>query len=227
MTISVAIVDDDDFAVSAISEALARLPEILLVAASPDVAKLVEQIHGAPPDVVVLDVMLGRRSSGLAENVARLRQWGTRVLATSSQPDRADILESVRRQQLNFLAKQDLRDDQTFLAAIRATAGDDRVLSPQFITDVLLQEGKGTPRLTPRETQVMRLSAAGLTAGQVARRLAVREDTIRGHLKRISEKYDEAGRPIDNPVRRYFEAVYDNILPDPDDPGHDDGTQEP
>ncbi len=42
-----------------------------------------------------------------------------------------------------------------------------------------------TPRLTPRETEVLRLVREGLTDGQVAHRLAISEATVGKHLQHI------------------------------------------
>jgi DNA-binding NarL/FixJ family response regulator len=217
MTITVAIVDDDDLATSAIVALLAPCTDVVVLATARSVDEVIAMHNGKPPDVVLLDVILDRRNSPLAANVARLRQWGAQVLAISSQPDRREVAEAVRRQRLNFLPKHDLHDRQVFIGAIRSTAAGVVALSPQFIQEILLKESQGTPKLTPQETEVMRLSASGRAPKQIAKRLGIREDTVRKHLKSILAKYDDVGRPIDNPVKRHYAALHDEIITDLDD----------
>jgi len=50
------------------------------------------------------------------------------------------------------------------------------------------------PRLTPRQTGLLRLVAAGHTNGQIARRLSISEGTVRTHLENIYERLDVSSR---------------------------------
>jgi DNA-binding NarL/FixJ family response regulator len=213
--ISVAVVDDDDLAISAMRTMLAPYSdEMAVVAACRAVDELIDARGGEPPDVVLLDVMLGSRAAPLAANVGRLRQWGTHVLAISAQPDRREVAEAVRLLRLNFLAKTDLTGE-AFRTAIQDTAVGDLVLSPRLMQAIVLSDGG--PELTEREKQVMRLLASGMPPKAVARRLDTRQDTIRKHLANIRNKYRDAGRPVDNPVLLHYAALHDEIITDPDE----------
>ena len=48
---------------------------------------------------------------------------------------------------------------------------------------MLFRSDDGTPRLTPRETEVLRLVAKGLTARQVAERLVLSHRTVENHVQ--------------------------------------------
>jgi DNA-binding CsgD family transcriptional regulator len=50
------------------------------------------------------------------------------------------------------------------------------------------------PRLTPRQTDLMRLVAAGHTNTQIARRLGISEGTVRTHLENIYERLQVSSR---------------------------------
>ena len=50
------------------------------------------------------------------------------------------------------------------------------------------------PRLTPRQTDLMHLVAAGHTNTQIARRLGISEGTVRTHLENIYEKLQVTSR---------------------------------
>ena len=54
---------------------------------------------------------------------------------------------------------------------------------------------RGTPRLTPRQREVLRLIAAGHTNAQIARRLGITEGTVRSHLESIYSRRQVSSRP--------------------------------
>jgi DNA-binding NarL/FixJ family response regulator len=50
------------------------------------------------------------------------------------------------------------------------------------------------PRLTPRQTGLLRLLAAGHTNAQIARRLGISEGTVRTHLEKIYDRLQVSSR---------------------------------
>ena len=53
---------------------------------------------------------------------------------------------------------------------------------------------RGTPQLTPRHWELLRLVAAGHTNGQIARRVGVTEGTVRKHLENIYARLHVSSR---------------------------------
>lgn len=53
---------------------------------------------------------------------------------------------------------------------------------------------RGTPDLTPRQWELMRLVAGGYTNGQIARRLVLSEGTVRKHLENVFHRLDVTNR---------------------------------
>ena len=66
-------------------------------------------------------------------------------------------------------------------------------------------ESRALDALTSREAEVLRLLARGLTNGQIAQQLVVREGTIKYHVKNILRKLGAAGRA--DAVSRYLRAT--------------------
>ncbi len=64
---------------------------------------------------------------------------------------------------------------------------------------------QGTPELTPRQWELLRLVAAGHTNGQIARRLGVSEGTVRIHLQNIYSRLQVSGRTA--AVTRAFPCI--------------------
>ncbi|MGW9438627.1 LuxR C-terminal-related transcriptional regulator [Streptomyces sp. NPDC055607] len=227
--ITVAVVEDDAWTVKTLRRMFEGFTdEAELIDVRTDVNELLGH-HDTPPDVVLLDVMLPGPSRQLIPNVRRLRSWGTRVLAVSSQPDRPEVAKAVSELRLNFLPKSDLTSE-ALLGAIRATAAGEILLSPKMAQSIIWTN-KRTPRLTEREKQVMKLLSSGMAPKAVARRLAVGDDTIRKHLLRIRDKYGDVGRDIGNPVLLHYAALDDEIISDPEEGmrgfvGDDEGPSE-
>ena len=66
-------------------------------------------------------------------------------------------------------------------------------------------ESRALESLTPREAEVLRLLTRGLTNREIAERLAVREGTVKYHVKNILRKLGAAGRA--DAVSRYLRAT--------------------
>ena len=69
--------------------------------------------------------------------------------------------------------------------AIRRTAVGERVIDPQLAV-ATLKEGENP--LTPREREILAMSASGSTAGELARALHLSEGTVRNHLSLAIQK---------------------------------------
>jgi DNA-binding NarL/FixJ family response regulator len=168
-----------------------------LVEAGYDVTAVVgggaEAIRVAPaarPDVVVLDLQLPDLSG--VEVVRRLvaDDPELRVLMLSASGEQRDVLDALKAGALGYLVKS-ARPAEFFDAVARTAAGD-----PVFtvgLAGLVLGEYRrlaaasappvDTPRLTARETEVLRLVAKGLSYKQIAERLVVSHRTVQNHVQ--------------------------------------------
>ncbi|MEV4010164.1 response regulator transcription factor [Nonomuraea angiospora] len=146
------------------------------------------------PDVVVLDLRLPDMSG--AEVAARLAavEPPPRVLVLSASAEQDDVLEAVKAGASGYLVKSASREE--FLDAVRRTADGDAVFTPGLAGLVLGEyrrlaaqpapaEG---PRLTERETEVLRLVAKGLSYRQIAERLVLSHRTVQNHVQNALRK---------------------------------------
>ncbi|MGW6934628.1 LuxR C-terminal-related transcriptional regulator [Lentzea sp. NPDC054927] len=208
--ITVAVVDDDSFAVSTLQAMITRHPaDLTFVTAVKTVPALLEH-DGPRAQVVLLDVILADGST-LTSNVTTLMNEGFAVLVISSQPQRKEVPPVIRRLRVNFMSKDDLAD--RLLESIEATASGKTVISADVISAVLHGSGD-EPKLTSREQEIMALIASGRTAKQVARRLGIREDTVRDHVERVRKKYQATGQNLDNPIKIHYAALDAGYLRD-------------
>jgi DNA-binding NarL/FixJ family response regulator len=142
------------------------------------------------PDVVVLDLQLPDLSG--VEVIARLlaNQSGVRILVLSASGEHQDVLDAVKAGASGYLVKSARREE--FLDAVARTADGDPVFTPGLAGLVLGEfrrlasappSGEGAPRLTERETEVLRLVAKGLSYRQIADRLALSHRTVQNHVQ--------------------------------------------
>jgi DNA-binding NarL/FixJ family response regulator len=168
-----------------------------VVAAIGEGAQAVRVAGAARPDVVVLDLQLPDLSGvevirGL---LAACRQ--VRVLMLSASGEQQDVLDAVKAGATGYLLKSAGRAE--FLDAVRRTADGDAVFTPGLAGLVLGEYRRlsdapgaavdpGTPRLTERETEVLRLVAKGLSYKQVAERLVLSHRTVQNHVQNTLRK---------------------------------------
>ncbi|MFI6295426.1 response regulator [Nonomuraea sp. NPDC050790] len=147
------------------------------------------------PEVVVLDLQLPDLSGAeVAQGLGALES-PPRVLVLSASAEQDDVLKAVKAGASGYLVKSASREE--FLDAVRRTAEGDAVFTPGLAGLVLgeyrrlaaqpAQEEDG-PRLTERETEVLRLVAKGLSYRQIADRLVLSHRTVQNHVQNTLNK---------------------------------------
>jgi DNA-binding NarL/FixJ family response regulator len=139
--------------------------------------------------VLVCDLQMPGRSG--VEVVRALAGTATRVLVLSASGETADVLEAVKAGASGYLLKSATAVELE--AAVRRTAAGEAVFSPGLAGLLLgeyrrTQDDTAAPHLTPRETEVLRLVAKGLTARQVAERLGLSHRTVENHVQNTLTK---------------------------------------
>ena len=159
-----------------------------VVGTAGDGEKAVRVCAATRPDVLVCDLQMPGLSG---VEVARAVAGTTKVLVLSASGEQQDVLEAVKAGASGYLLKSATAPD--LVAAVRRTAAGDAVFTPG-LAGLVLGEYRRTaaddaaPKLTPRETEVLRLVAKGLTAKQVAERLVLSHRTVENHVQNTLSK---------------------------------------
>ena len=162
-----------------------------VVATVADGAQALRVAGPTRPDVVVLDLQLPDMSGVEVTRGLRAAHPAVRVLVLSASGEQQDVLDAVKAGAVGYLLKSAARPE--FLDAVRRTAGGDAVFTPGLAALVLgefrrLAAAPGadtadTPRLTERETEVLRMVATGLSYKQIASRLVLSHRTVQNHVQ--------------------------------------------
>jgi DNA-binding NarL/FixJ family response regulator len=215
--IRVMLIEDNRLLREGLAAMLAEQPSISVVGATgnPDAIGKVKQLK---PTVVLLDIGLRKHSLHVVQSLQRTSPT-TRIIVMDLAPVQTDLYEYVEAGVSGFVLRDATFDD--FLATIRTVAEGGKVLPPALteslfsqIVDHATQRKKhlllSAVRMTRREREVIDLIAEGLSNKEIAKRLYLATDTVKGHVHNILEKLALHTRleiasyahKADNPQRR-------------------------
>ncbi|QFG25821.1 response regulator transcription factor [Actinomadura sp. WMMB 499] len=187
----VMVVDDHPMWRDAVARDLAEAGHEVVATAGEGRAA-VRAAPAARPQVAVVDLQLPDISGVEVTRHLAAADPPVRVLVLSASGEQEDVLEAVKAGATGYLLKSAAREE--FLDAVRRTAAGDAVFTPGLAGLVLGEfrrlaaapardAGDGAPRLTERETEVLRLVAKGLTYKQIAQRLVLSHRTVQNHVQ--------------------------------------------
>ncbi len=192
--VRVVIADDQPLMRAGFKAVLEATGSIVVVAEAGDGEEAIAAAEAHAPDVVLMDIRMPRVDG--IEATRRLPRRRVLILTTFGLDEY--IVEALRAGASGFLTKDAPAAD--LVAAVRAVAAGDAVLSPQ-VTRRLLDRvagrlppatrgpaADGTARLTEREREVLTLVAAGLSNAEIASALVLAEPTVKSHVSNLLGK---------------------------------------
>jgi DNA-binding NarL/FixJ family response regulator len=190
--IKVLIADDQALVRTGFRKILESEPDLEVIGEAADGGEAVEAALLLRPDVVLMDIRMPRLD-GL--EATRRLAGKTRVLVLTTFDVNEYVYEALRAGASGFLLK-DAPADQ-LVTAIRVVAAGEALLAPS-ITRRLIEEFARRPPsnvrpaelevLSPRELDVLRLVARGLSNAEIASELYVGDATVKTHVSRILQK---------------------------------------
>jgi DNA-binding NarL/FixJ family response regulator len=192
------VADDHDVVRTGFAGLLATQPDFTVVGTAADGAEAIRVSRQHAPDVVLMDIrMPGMDGIEATRHLTRPGPAGPRVLILTTFDLDEYVYDAIRAGASGFLLK-DVTAERLF-DAVRVIAAGDALLAPAITRRLIaefatLHRQPDTPpaaaiaALTPRETQVLRLVAEGLSNPEIANRLTVTEETVKTHVSRILTK---------------------------------------
>ncbi|MFF9864814.1 response regulator [Streptomyces sp. NPDC013953] len=194
------LVVDDQFLIRAGLVGLLRAaPGIEVVGEAADGEEAVALVARARPDVVLMDIrMPGMGGIEATERIlAEAQDPAPRILVLTTFDLDEYVYGALRAGASGFLLKDS--GPERLLAAVAAVGGGDALFAPSVtrrLVEAYARQAAGPPApappdlaaLTGRETEVLRLTARGLSNAEIAGELFISEATVKTHLNRAMGK---------------------------------------
>ena len=192
--VTVVVADDQSAVREGLVLLLGTLPGITVIGQAEDGEAAVELVGAAGPQVVLMDLNMPRCDGVEATRRIRADHPGTQVVVLTTYSDDESIIGALRAGALGYLTKAATRAE--IGRAVHAAAAGQAVLDSEVQQRLLSAAARASAPpppgeqgdLTPRESEVLRLIAAGKSNREIARALFVSEATVKTHVNRIFAK---------------------------------------
>jgi DNA-binding NarL/FixJ family response regulator len=183
-------VDDHPIVREGIAALIGRQADMELVAEACNGLEAIEQFRVHRPDVTLMDLQMPEMSGIDALSAIRAEFPEARVIVLTSYAGDVQVSRALRSGARAYLLKDMLRKE--LLETIRAVHAGHKRLSSEAAAGIAEHATDDT--LTPRETDVLRLIAAGNANKEIGSQLGLTEETIKSHVKNILGKLDANDR---------------------------------
>lgn len=185
--ISVLLVDDHGLFRAGLRQRLECEGDITPVGEAGSAEQGIVKARALQPNLVLLDMLLPRKSG--VEAIPEILRVSpeSRVLMVSSQASASSVRQAVSSGASGYVTKR--ASDAELVTAIRRVAAGERYVAPDLGAELVVEEGK--PALEPlseRERDVLHLLALGYTNQEIGRKLFISVRTVDTHRAHIMRK---------------------------------------
>jgi len=203
VTIRVLIADDQPVVRDGLAMLLGLIDDIEIVATAADGIEAVERARSECPDIVLMDLRMPRLEGAEATRQILAALPDTRVLVLTTYADDAFLFPALQAGARGYLTKDATAEEieHAVRALIAGQTHLDPAIQQRLVTAVLGQPppapttepSPASPpdlgdELTPREIEVLKLIAAGLSNSEIADKLVLSNATVKTHVNRIFYK---------------------------------------
>ncbi|HUA17196.1 MAG TPA: response regulator transcription factor [Bryobacteraceae bacterium] len=182
--IRVLSVDDHPVVREGIAALMARQSDMELIAEASNGREAIEQFRMHHPDVTLMDLQMPEMGGIDALSAIRGEFPDARIIVLTSYAGDIQVSRALKAGARAYLLKDMLRKE--LLETIRAVHAGQKRVSSEVAAEIA--EHATDEILTPRETDVLRLIAAGKANKEIAAQLGLTEQTVKSHVKNILGK---------------------------------------
>ena len=194
MALSIILADDHPLVHRGMHAVLEREPDFSIVGMAADGLETVRLTERLKPDILVLDLMMPGLSGLEALRILRERSPRTWIVILSMYSSSAFIARALQNGAIGYVLKG--CPEEHLVSAVREAAAGRRFLSPP-VTEIAInayieQSKMGTfdphETLTPRQREVLQLTAEGKTNAEIAARLNISQRTVENHRATLMKR---------------------------------------
>jgi DNA-binding NarL/FixJ family response regulator len=188
VAIRILLADDHSVVRQGLKMFLGLDPEFEVVGEAANGQEAVRLARALRPDVVLMDLLMPVMDGIAATAAIRQELPDTEVIALTSVLEDVSVVNAVKAGAIGYLLKNTEAD--ALVRAIRAAAEGQVQLAPEAQARLLreVRAPDSPEKLSERETEVLRLVAAGRANKEIARELGIGEKTVKSHVSNILSK---------------------------------------
>ena len=199
--ISIIVADDHPLFRQSIRNVLESQPDFLVVAEADNGEEAVKLTAELQPDVVLMDITMPKLDGLEATRQIKASHPNIAVLVLTIHSDDQHIIGILEAGAAGYLIKSVFGEE--VIQSVRGVVAGEMVLSPPIgqrllkqaarypIRSVPLQAGE---KLSPRELEIIKLAARGMSNKSIAADLGLTVRTVKGHLANIFSKLNVGSR---------------------------------
>ena len=187
--IRVMVVENHQVVSDGLEALVSDQPDMVMIGTAGSVAEAIAQARELAPDIVLLDFRLPDGTG--AEAGMRIRELlsETRLIFLSRDDSEAAQVAAIEAGASAFVHKSRAADE--VIETIRLVSQGQNLITPRTIADLLNKRKTMSAQLqslTPRERDVLRRVAAGVSSRDIARELGISYTTVRTHIRSLGRK---------------------------------------
>ena len=187
--IRVLIVEDHQVVAEGLSALLNDQPDITVVGSATSVADSVTRVVELNPDVVLLDFRLADGTGADAGMDIRQVRPDIKLIFLTREDTDAARFAALEAGASAFIHKSKAASE--VVEAVRVVGRGGTLITPRTIASLLNKRramDSQLESLTPREKEVLRLMAEGISSREIAKKLGISYTTVRTHIRSLGSK---------------------------------------
>lgn len=182
--IRILLVDDHVLLREGVRAVVGTQPDMEIVGEAAGGAEAITEYARLHPDLVLMDLQMADMSGLDAIAAIRAASPDARIIVLTTYSGDGRAIKALRAGAMGYLLKASLRNQ--LLDAIRSVYHGGKHLDASVATAIALHVLDEA--LTEREVAVLTLAAFGNSNKQIAARLDIGEETVKGHMKTVFAK---------------------------------------
>jgi DNA-binding NarL/FixJ family response regulator len=186
------IVDDDSLVRKSLTILLSCEDDIKVVGEAENGERAFELCREKQPDIVLMDIRMPLVDGIAATTRIKANYPNIKIMMLTTFDDKPNISQALAAGADGYLLKTDEISD--IAMKLRTLASGFSVLNPGVLKQLTTPKNPMLDELTPREGDIIRLVAQGLSNKEIAEQLFISEGTVRNNIVVIMEKLEVKNR---------------------------------